>query len=183
MIDAPGRRDAKLARLEAALWLADEPLTLHRLAKAAELEGTAEARHLLGRLNELLAADGSAFEVEEIAGGYQLLSRPEFYPWLVRLGRSAESTKLSPILLETLAIIAYRQPIMRADLEAIRGVHCSDALRILLEKKLIQIAGRHDSLGRPVLYGTTKRFLQMFGLRDLADLPAVPGISPPGSHA
>jgi segregation and condensation protein B len=119
----------------------------------------------------LLAADGSAFRVEDIAGGYQLLTRPEFHPWLVRLRQTAGEPKLSGALLETLAIVAYRQPIMRADLEAVRGVHCGDALRTLMERGLVRIAGRHDSLGRPVLYATTKKFLATFGLRDLRDLP------------
>ena len=118
-------------------------------------------------------AEGSAFQVEEIAGGYQLLTRPEFHPWLVRLRQTAGEPKLSGALLETLAIVAYRQPIMRADLEAIRGVHCGDILRQLMERGLVRIAGRDDSLGRPVLYGTTKKFLATFGLRDLRDLPPV----------
>lgn len=167
------RRDEDLARLEAVLWLADEPMTLKRLAAAAELGGMKEAQRLIDQLQSMLDVDGSAFQLEELAGGYQLLTRPQYYPWLIRLGRSTGSDKLSPTLMETLAIIAYRQPIMRADIEAIRGVHCGDALRQLIEKKLIHIAGRHDSLGRPVLYGTTKKFLQMFGLKDLSALPTV----------
>jgi len=166
-------RDAKLARLEAVLWLADEPLSARRLATVAELADTAEARRLIEKLRQFYETDGSAFQVEELAGGFQLLTRPVFYPWLVRFRRATGDSKLTPVLLETLAIVAYRQPIMRADLEAIRGVHCGDALRHLIERKLVQIVGRHDSLGRPVLYGTTKRFLQMFGLKDLSELPPV----------
>jgi segregation and condensation protein B len=168
-----GQRDSKLARLEAALWLADEPLTDRKLTAAAGLADVAETRQTIQRLREILDADQSAFQVEQLAGGYQLLTRSEFYPWLVRLNRSMPEAKLSPALLETLAIIAYRQPIMRADLENIRGVHCGDAVRALMERKLIQITGRHDSLGRPVLYGTTKKFLQTFGLKDLSELPPV----------
>ena len=103
------------------------------------------------------------------------MTRPEFHPWLVRLRQTAGEPKLSGVLLETLAIVAYRQPIMRADLEAIRGVHCGDALRHLMERGLVRMAGRHDSLGRPVLYATTKKFLTTFGLRDLRDLPPVGG--------
>jgi segregation and condensation protein B len=171
--DVPGARDPKLARLEAVLFGADEPLTARRLAAAAELTEAAEARRLIDRLQALYAGEGAAFQVEELAGGYQLLTRPEVHPWLVRLRRSAGEPKLTGALLETLAIIAYRQPIMRADLEAVRGVRCDEALRHLMERGLVRIAGRDDSLGRPVLYGTTKKFLQAFGLRDLRDLPPV----------
>lgn len=171
----PDVRDARLARVEAILFAAEEPLSARRLAAVAELADAAEARRLVDRLRDLLAAEGSAFRVEEIAGGYQLLTRPEFHPWLVRLRQTAGEPKLTGALLETVAIVAYRQPIMRADLEAVRGVHCGDALRTLMERGLIRIAGRDDSLGRPVLYGTTKKFLQAFGLRDLRDLPPVGG--------
>src|SRR5262249_41114239 len=107
----------------------------------------------------------------ELAGGFQLLTRPEFHPWLVRLRRSGADLRLSGAARETLAIVAYRQPIMRADVEAIRGVQCSEVLRQLMERGLIRIAGRDASLGRPVLYGTTKKFLQVFGLKSLRDLP------------
>jgi segregation and condensation protein B len=167
----PDVRDARLARVEAVLFTAEEPIAARRLATLAELRDVADARRLVDRLSELLSAEGSAFRVEDIAGGYQLLTRLEFHPWLVRLRQSTGEPKLTGALLETLAIVAYRQPIMRADLESVRGVHCGDALRQLMERGLIRIAGRHDSLGRPVLYGTTKRFLATFGLRDLRDLP------------
>ena len=171
----PLARDARLARLEAALFCADEPLAARRLATLADLADAAEARRLVERLRGLYETEGAAFQIEELAGGYQLLTRPEFHPWLVRLRRTAGEPKLPGALLETLAIVAYRQPIMRADLEAVRGVHCGEALRQLMERGLLRIAGRDDSLGRPVLYGTTKKFLAMFGLRDLRDLPPVDG--------
>jgi len=171
--NVPGRRDDDLARLEAVLWLADEPLSARKLAQAAGLPDAAAARQGIQRLQDLLTADESAFQIEHLAGGYQLLTRPEFYPWLVRLRRTGSHDKLSAALLETLAVVAYKQPVMRADIEAIRGVHCGEALRQLMERRLVQIVGRHDSLGRPVLYGTTKRFLQMFGLRELSELPPV----------
>jgi segregation and condensation protein B len=171
----PDIRDRRLAQVEAVLFAAEEPLAARRIATLAELADAAEARRLVERLRDLLYAEGSAFRVEEIAGGYQLLTRPEFHPWLVRLRQTAGEPKLSGALLETLAIVAYRQPIMRADLEAIRGVQSGDILRSLMERGLVRIAGRHDSLGRPVLYGTTKKFLATFGLRDLRDLPPVGG--------
>ncbi|MBX7104437.1 MAG: SMC-Scp complex subunit ScpB [Gemmataceae bacterium] len=168
----PLRRDPVLSRIEALLWLADEPLSLRKMARALGVDA-ATAREAVNRLAAMLLADGSAFVIEEVAGGFQLLTRPEFYPWLVRLRRAAPDAHLSPALLETLAVIAYRQPVMRADIESIRGVHCGEAVRQLMERKLVQIVGRHDSLGRPVLYGTTRKFLQAFGLKDVADLPAV----------
>jgi segregation and condensation protein B len=175
----PQARDPKLARLEAALMLADEPLAARKLAAIADLADTAEARHLLDKLKKLYDADGTAFQIEEIAGGFQLLTRPVYHPWLLRLRRSSNELRLSSAALETLAIVAYRQPIMRADVDNIRGVQCGDLLSQLIEKGLIKIAGRHDSLGRPVLYGTTKKFLQVFGLNALKDLPEVEQLRPP----
>jgi segregation and condensation protein B len=167
-------RDPYVALVEAALLSTDEPLTARRLADVAGLADAAEARRMVRKLQALYEEEGSAFQVAEIAGGYQLLTRPEFHPWLVRLRRSGEELRLTPAARETLAIVAYRQPIMRADIEAIRGVQCSEVLRLLMERGLVRIAGRHDSLGRPVLYGTTRKFLQVFGLNSLKDLPPGP---------
>jgi segregation and condensation protein B len=172
-------RDAALAGVEAALLAADEPLTLRRLVAAAGLADAAEARRLLKRLQALYDSDGTAFQVEEIAGGYQLLTRQEYHPWLARLRRGGKDLRLSGPARETLAIIAYKQPVTRADVEAIRGVQCSEVLRQLMEKGLVRIAGRHDSLGRPVLYGTTRKFLQVFGFKSLRDLPPAPNLPPP----
>jgi len=167
----PHARDSRLARLEAVLFLADQPLTARKIANAASLGDAAEVRRLLERLRELYDADGSAFQVAEIAGGFQLLTRPAFRSWLVRAQRTGTEVRLSAAALETLAVVAYRQPIMRADVEAVRGVACAELLTHLMEKGLIRIVGRHESLGRPVLYGTTKKFLQLFGLGSLKDLP------------
>jgi segregation and condensation protein B len=172
-------RDAALAQVEAALLAADEPLTTRKLAQAAGLADGNEARRLVRRLRELYDQDGSAFQVEEVAGGFQLLTRPEFHRWLVRLRRGGQDVRLTAPARETLAIVAYRQPIMRADVEAVRGVHCGETLRLLMEKGLVRIAGRDASLGRPVLYGTTKKFLQVFGLKSLKDLPQVAELAPP----
>jgi len=167
----PLGRDARLALIEAALVAADEPLSARRLAAVAALDDATEARRLVRKLQALYEQEGSAFQVEELAGGFQLLTRPQYHPWLTRLRRSGFDLRLSSAARETLAIVAYRQPIMRADIEAVRGVQCGDVLRMLMEKGLLRIAGRHDSLGRPVLYGTTKKFLRIFGLRSLKDLP------------
>lgn len=172
-------RDPRLAAVEAALAAADEPLTLRRLAATAGLSDSAEMRLLVDRLRELYIRDGSAFNIEELAGGFQLLTRPEYHPWLARLRRANNEIRLSAAARETLAIVAYRQPIARADVEAIRGVQSGDMLHQLMEKGLVRIAGRDDSLGRPVLYGTTRKFLQTFGLRNLRDLPQARELAEP----
>jgi segregation and condensation protein B len=176
-------RDHRLALVEAALLAADEPLTARRLAGVAGLADAAEARRLVRKLQALYDRDGTAFQVEELAGGYQLLTRPEYHPWLVRLRRAGTDLRLTPAARETLAIVAYRQPIARADVEAIRGVQCAEVLRQLMEKGLLRIAGRDDSLGRPVLYGTTRKFLQVFGLKSLRDLPGAGDLRPPAEKA
>jgi segregation and condensation protein B len=172
-------RDERLALVEAALLAADEPLTARKLATAAGLADGAEARRLVRRLQGLYDKDTTAFQVEELAGGFQLLTRPEYHRWLVRVRRGGQELRLTAAMKETLAIVAYRQPIMRANVEAIRGVHAGEVLRQLMEKGLVRIAGRHDSLGRPVLYGTTRKFLQVFGLKSLKDLPQVEELRPP----
>src|SRR5205807_1908617 len=167
----PLGRDLQLASLEAFLLAADEPLAARRLAQVAGLPDAASARRLLRKLQSLYDRDGTAFQIEELAGGFQLLTRPAYHRWLASLRRGQNELRLTGAARETLAIVAYRQPIMRADIEGIRGVHCGETLRLLMEKGLVRIAGRDDSLGRPVLYGTTKKFLQVFGLKSLRDLP------------
>jgi segregation and condensation protein B len=156
---------------------ADEPLTARRIAALAGLSDAAEANRLVNRLRELYRLDDSAFQVADLAGGYQLLTRPEFHPWLARLRQAVPETQLTAAARETLAIVAYRQPVTRADVEAIRGVGSSDVLERLLERGLIRLAGRDDSLGRPTLYETTKKFLQLFGLKSLRELPPAEGLS------
>jgi segregation and condensation protein B len=170
-------RDRTVALVEAVLMAADEPLTARKLAAAAGLKDGTEARRLVQRLQDFYDRDGTAFRVEELAGGFQLLTRPEYHPWLARLRRAAAEVRLSPAARETLTIIAYRQPITRADVEAVRGVQSGEVLRQLMEKGLVRITGRDDSLGRPHLYGTTRKFLQVFGLKSLRDLPPVPDLA------
>lgn len=169
----PLARNAAVARIEAALFLADEPLTAKRLAEVAGLADATEARNTAERLRTLYEADQSAFTISDVAGGYLLLTRSAFHAWLVRLHRTGHEARLTPAALETLAVVAYKQPVMRAEVEAIRGVNCTELLNVLVEKGLIRVAGRHDSLGRPQLFGTTKKFLQTFGLNSLDELPAV----------
>ena len=159
------------ARLEAVLFLAREPLGLRKLAQSANLADATEARTLLGELRKLYDQRGCAFQVEQLAGGYQLLTRPKFAPWLRTLVPPSEQIRLSPPALETLSVVAYRQPVLRADVEAIRGVACGEILRQLMERDLLRIVGRSEELGRPLWYGTTRRFLQVFGLSSLDDLP------------
>lgn len=163
--------DERLARLEAILVMAREPLSTRKLSQYANLADATEARTLVRRLNERYDQVGRAFRVEEVAGGYQLLTRPKFATWLRRLEQIPRETRLSGPTLETLAVVAYRQPAGRAEIEAIRGVNCGEILRQLLERDLVRHAGRSDELGRPYLYATTKRFLQLFGLRSLDELP------------
>jgi segregation and condensation protein B len=159
--------------LEAILMLAREPIPSRKLSEFANLADGTEARTLVRQLNRMLDEQGRAFRVEEVAGGYQLLSRPKFAAWLRRLGHVPAETRLSSPAMETLAVIAYRQPVLRADIEAIRGVNCGEILRQLMERDLARICGRSDELGRPYLYATTKKFLQLFGLPNIDKLPRV----------
>jgi segregation and condensation protein B len=161
----------RLQRVEAVLFLAREPLNSRKLAQFAHLADGTEARTLVRRLNQRYDQSGRAFRVEEIAGGFRLLSRRQFAPWLRRLEHVPGEVRLSAPSLETLAVVAYRQPVLRADIEAVRGVSCGEILRQLMEKDLVRIGGRSEELGRPYLYTTTKRFLQLFGLQNLDQLP------------
>jgi len=153
------------------LFLAGEPLSLRKLAQSANLTDATEARTLLGQLRRLYNERGSAFQVEQVAGGYQLLTRPKFAPWLRPQAPTEREIRLSAPALETLAVVAYRQPVLRAEVEAVRGVACGEILRQLMDRDLLRIVGRSEELGRPLRYGTTKRFLEVFGLCNLNQLP------------
>ena len=159
------------ARIEALLFVAAEPLPLRRLKELLRTDDGPAVREALDRLAQEHAAPGRATRVEEVAGGFQLRTRPEFAPIVARAGRRVEAEKLSAAALETLAIVAYRQPVLRADIERIRGVASGEVLRALVERNLVRVAGRADQPGAPLYYGTTTRFLEVFGLRDIADLP------------
>jgi segregation and condensation protein B len=162
---------AKLARVEAVLFLAREPIPSRKLAGLADLADGTEARSLVRELARRMRRRGSAFQAVEVAHGVQLLTRPQLAPWLVRVHGPTAEIRLSPPALETLAVAAYRQPATRADIEAIRGVQCGEILRVLMERDFLRIVGRSEELGRPFLYGTTRKFLQLFGLRRLEQLP------------
>ncbi len=165
--------------IEAILFSSDNPVSASKLASIIGILGSREIRKLVANLNDSYERMGASFRIEEIAGGYQMMTRPEFAPYLQRLYKVRAENKLSSAALETLAVIAYKQPVVRAEIEAIRGVACGEIIRSLLEKGLIKIVGRAEELGRPMLYGTTKRFLQVFGLPSLNDLPKVPELNLP----
>ncbi len=178
---APGAflRSDESARLEAALYLAREHLSVRRLAKLARLPDGTRARVLLTELQRFAVEAGSAFRVEQIAGGFQLLTRVPFGPWIRRLLAAPPENRLSNAAMETLAVVAYRQPVTRAEIEAIRGVGCEEMLRQLLDRDFVAIGGRIEELGRPNVYITTRRFLQAFGLSRIEDLPRLENIQPP----
>jgi len=162
-----------MAQLEAALFLAKEPMSSRRLSQLANHPEGTRVRQLIRELNKRYDQDQSAFCVVEMFGGFQLRTRPELAAWLVRMQHVPATVRLSNPAMETLTVIAYRQPIPRAEVERIRGVQCGDLIRQLLDQDLAKIVGRSDALGRPFLYGTTSKFLRTFGLGSLNDLPAM----------
>jgi len=174
----PHHRSDELARLEAALFLAREPLSTRRLAKLARLTDGTRARVLIRDLKRLHEESGSAFRVEQLAGGFRLLTRAALGPWVRRLLGTPPENRLSAAALETLAIVAYRQPVTRAEIEAIRGVGCEDMLRQLMERDFVAIGGRTEDLGRPNVYVTSRRFLEAFGLAKIEDLPRIEPFAP-----
>ena len=165
---------------EAVLFASDESLSAARLA---DIVGTTvkQIRRHIENLNEKYEAGNNAFRIEQIAGGYQMLTLSDYNLWLKKLLRVRSDSKLSPAALETLAIIAYKQPVIRADVEAIRGVQVGEIIRNLMYKGLVKIVGRAEVLGRPMLYGTTKKFLETFGLNSLKDLPKIEELRKPPS--
>jgi segregation and condensation protein B len=165
-----GQRNHRLARLEAILFLSRESLNSRKLSDYADLEDGTEARTLIQQLNQLYQDEQSVLRVERVAGGYQLVTHWQFGRWLKRLGAGQAGIRLSAPAMETLAVVAYRQPVLRVQVEAIRGVSCGEMLRQLMERDLVRIRGRSEELGRPYLYGTTKRFLQQFGLDSIEEL-------------
>lgn len=168
-----------LPTMEALLFSTHHPLTAGRLAELLDIETTKAVRRAIKQLNEAYELTGRSFRVEQVAGGYQLLTLPEHGDILKKLHQKEIDAKLTKAAMETLAIIAYKQPILRADIEAIRGVQCGETIRSLMEKHLVKIAGRAEEPGRPILYGTTKRFLELFGLNSTKDLPQPENGLPP----
>ncbi len=172
-----------ISQIETILFLSRQPQTSRKLAQLAGLADGTKARTLVRTLNQRYDSEGRSFRVEEVAGGFQLMTRPKFAPWLRRLQPSGNDVRLSAPALETLAVVAYRQPVLRVEVEAIRGVQSGEVLRQLIERDLVRIVGRSSELGRPFLYGTTKQFLQVFGLRYLEELPRADQLRIPHSSA
>jgi segregation and condensation protein B len=159
--------------LEALLFASDTPLELERIREVLDLPSAVAAREFVEELRGRYADRG--LQIVDVGGGYRMVTRPELQPWLVRLTRSRTKQRLSRPALETLAIVAYKQPVSRPEVDAIRGVNSEAVLESLLERRLIRIPGRKDAPGRPYLFETTREFLVAFGLRDLDDLPKVEG--------
>ena len=158
--------------LEAVLFASAEPLLPARLEALFAPDGV-DAAALAAGLDCLRAAlEGRGIEVQEVAGGLQLRTRPRWAPWLARL-EMPKPVRFSRAALETLSIVAYRQPITRAEVEEVRGVDCGGVLKALLERGLVRIVGKKDVPGRPLLYGTARKFLETFGLASLAELPSL----------
>ncbi|HEX6589496.1 MAG TPA: SMC-Scp complex subunit ScpB [Longimicrobiales bacterium] len=172
--------------VEALLFASDAPLTAADIARADENLDEDAVEAAVQELRAWYEANARAYQIYEVAGGYQILTLPEFAPYLERFATVPQSSKLSQAALEALAVIAYRQPIDRSEVEEIRGVASSGVLRTLQDRNLIDIVGRGEGLGRPMLYGTTQKFLEHFGFRSLDDLPrqeelpvVLTGVEPP----
>jgi segregation and condensation protein B len=157
--------------IEAALFAADRPITAEELQTLEPESALADVRTALDELREHYDFDGHAVEVVELAGGYQVLTRRAFAEAVERAQFAVRTPRLTSAAMETLAVIAYRQPVGRAEIEEIRGVSAGGVLRSLQERGLIEVVGRSEGMGRPLLYGTTATLLELLGLRDIGDLP------------
>jgi len=159
------------AVIEAFLFVAGTPLSLDKLAELAQTD-KADIKEIVTRLTQRYNQPDSGIRLLEVAGGYQFRSDPALAPWLRRLQKERVQ-RLSAAALETLAIVAYRQPVTRAEIEYLRGVDSGGVMKTLLERNLLRILGKKDVPGRPLLYGTSRYFLELFGLKDLNDLPTL----------
>lgn len=159
------------AIVESMLFVSPEPLSVARLVAVLGDVTKAEVERVLRSLGNDIEQEGRGIRLVEVAGGYRLVTKQEYAPWIKRLDKAKAAAKLSRSALESLAIIAYKQPLVRSEIEEIRGVETSGVLRTLLERKLVRIVGRKEVPGRPIMYGTTKFFLEHFGLNDLSQLP------------
>ena len=157
--------------IEAMLFVSDKPLFLHEIKNVLEGPDTNEIRDVINELMKDYESLQRGLRIKEIAGGFQIVTDPVFAPWLKKLYKTAGADRLSGPGLETLAIIAYKQPVSKPEIEAIRGVNVDGVLKTLVEKNLVRILGRRDTVGRPIIYGTTQEFLQYFGLNSLDELP------------
>jgi segregation and condensation protein B len=165
-------RESQKRIVEALVFGAPEPVSAQKIADVVPGLSAEDAPELVAELGRDYEEQGRAFEVWEVAGGYQLRTRPEYAAYL-RLLHRERPLRLSRAALETLAVVAYRQPVTRAEVEAVRGVEADAVIRNLLERQLVRIAGHREVPGRPMLYATTKRFLEVFGLGRIEDLPTL----------
>ncbi|MDR3306318.1 MAG: SMC-Scp complex subunit ScpB [Endomicrobium sp.] len=161
--------------LEALLFVSERPLSLKELKDIIKTDFTdvSNLENILNELKDEYANLNKPYEIKFVADGWTFATKPEYYPWIKKLLKEKTVLKLSPSALETLAMIAYKQPITRAEIDDIRGVESSGVIDTLLERKLIKIVGRKEALGRPLLYGTTQDFLKHFGLAHLSELPLI----------
>jgi len=157
--------------VEALLFSTDEPLTSEKISGVLTFVSTEQVKAIIDQLNQKYTDNGHAFRIREIAGGFQVYTLPEYALWIENLWEKTRWQRLSRPALETLAIVAYRQPIVKGEIDKIRGVQSDGTLRTLLERDLIKIKGREKSPGRPLLYQTTEKFLSFFGINDLKELP------------
>ncbi len=165
--------------IEAILFSSDAPLSPGKLAQIVGLDSTKPIRQTVEALNKIYEERQAAYRIEDRAGGYLLLTLPQYAQYIERLAKKKDEGRLTPAALETLAIVGYKQPITRAAVEAIRGVACGEVLRSLMEHNLVKIVGRAEEIGRPMLYGTTRYFLEVFGLANLKDLPKADALREP----
>lgn len=165
--------DLLVPAVGAAIFASDEPVGADEIGDAFGGMPVEEIEDAIGKLEQLLAQIGAGLRVETVAGGYQLSTTPDVSPWVRRFFRQRNRTRLSPAALETLAIVAYRQPVTAPEIQAIRGKEPSGPLKTLVDKKLLRLLGRKKVVGSPLLYGTSKQFLIHFGLNCLEDLPAI----------
>jgi segregation and condensation protein B len=156
--------------IESLLFVAEEPITIDRFKQILAQAETKQIRSALEEISKEYEERKGGFYLHEVAGGYQVRTSPEYTPWIKRLIQP-RPFRLSKAALETLAIVAYKQPIIRSDVEQVRGVDCGGVLKVLLERGFIRVLGRKEIPGRPLIYGTTKRFLEVFDLKTLKDLP------------
>lgn len=164
--------EEKMAIIEAILFASEVPLTVERAAEIMPDTEKREIRTLLEELVRVYQGRAGGFCIAEVAGGFQFRTRQDLAPWIRKL-KAARPAMLSPAALETLAVVAYRQPLVKAEIDRIRGVDASGTLKGLLDKKLVRIVGRKDVPGKPIIYGTTKKFLEVFNLMDLSELPTL----------
>ena len=159
--------------VEALLFASDVPLSTQRISSLLEKVAPHQVEQIIDELSEKYQQENCSFSIRKVAGGYQMYTLPDFKSWIEKLLKVHQTQKLSPEALEALAIIAYKQPVVKSEIEHIRGVDSDWVIRGRLEKNLITIVGRKKSLGRPLLYGTTPEFLSYFGLNSISDLPKI----------